>query len=67
MPLLAGDPDYLISHTLERWLRNGRHLNQKKRHIPVHGDIFNHCLELCAVGMSTVMLKKALIDRGRSV
>ncbi len=50
--------DYSLSHTRERWLRGGRHLNQKKRHLPRQGDIFSHCLELCAVGMSTVMLRK---------
>jgi len=60
--MLKDEPEYLISHTLERWLRNGRHLNQRKRHIPRHGEIFDHCLELCAVGMSTVMLKKSLIS-----
>lgn len=59
---MSRSPDYHISHTYERWLRRGRHLNQKKKHIPRHGDIFHHCLELCAVGMSTVMLKKQLFD-----
>lgn len=54
---------YLISHTLEKWLRRGKHLNQKKRHIPQHGNIFQQCLELCAVGMSTVMVRKELFAR----
>ncbi len=54
--------DFLISHTYERWLRNGQHLNQKKFHIPKHGDIFEHCLRLCAVGMSTVIAKRAFFD-----
>ncbi|WP_419175249.1 glycosyltransferase family 2 protein [Desulfosediminicola sp.] len=55
-------PDYLISHTREKWYRKGEHLNQKKKHIPRHGDIFSHCLELCAVGMSTVMVRRDLFD-----
>lgn len=54
------NPEYLISHTWEKWLRNGKHLNQKKKHIPRHGNIFDHCLELCAVGMSTVMVRRKL-------
>ena len=54
------NPDYLISHTREQWLRGGVHLNQKKKHIPRHGYIFGHCLQLCAVGMSTVMVRKEL-------
>ncbi|MDD3814474.1 MAG: glycosyltransferase family A protein [Desulfocapsaceae bacterium] len=53
-------PSYLISHTREQWLRGGVHLNQKKKHLPHHGDIFNHCLQLCTVGMSTVMVRKEL-------
>lgn len=57
---LKENPAYLISHTKEKWLRRGVHLNQKKIHIPRHGDIFAHCLLLCGVGMSTVMVKKEI-------
>ena len=61
--VLTENPEYLISHTKEKWLRRGIHLNQKKKHIPRHGNIFDHCLELCGVGMSTVMVKKSLFDQ----
>ncbi|TKB11173.1 glycosyltransferase family A protein [Desulforhopalus sp. IMCC35007] len=54
---------FQISHTKERWFRRGVHLNQKRKHIPRHGDIFCHCLELCAVGASTVMLRKELLEQ----
>jgi glycosyltransferase involved in cell wall biosynthesis len=57
---LKDKEEFFISHTKERWLRRGKHLNQKKIHIPKHGDIFAHCLRLCAVGMSTVMVRKTL-------
>jgi glycosyltransferase involved in cell wall biosynthesis len=56
------DPGALISYTREQWLREGVHLNQKKKHIPQHGDIFAHCLQLCAVGMSTVMVRRELFE-----
>lgn len=59
----AKNPEYLISHTKEKWLRRGKHLNQKKKHIPRHGEIFDHCLQLCAVGMSTVMVRKKLFEK----
>ncbi len=52
----------LISHTCEQWLRRGKHLNQKKIHQPRSGDIFDHSLQLCAVGMSTVMVRKEFFD-----
>jgi glycosyltransferase involved in cell wall biosynthesis len=55
-------PDMMISHTKERWLRRGQHLNQKKKHQPGNGNIFKHCLQLCAVGMSTVMARKELFE-----
>ncbi len=55
---LVGKPEIMIAHTKERWLRRGIHLNQKKIHQPGNGDIFKHCLQICAVGMSTVMVKK---------
>jgi glycosyltransferase involved in cell wall biosynthesis len=61
--VLTENPEYLISHTKEKWLRRGIYLNQKKKHIPRHGNIFDHCLELCGVGMSTVMVKKSLFDQ----
>ncbi len=60
---LKENPDYLISHTREKWLRRGVHLNQKRKHIPQHGDIFQHSLQLCAVGMSTVMVRKDLFSQ----
>ncbi|MCK5437636.1 MAG: glycosyltransferase [Desulfobulbaceae bacterium] len=56
-------PSFLISHTEEIWYRRGRLLNQKKKHHKSSGYIFARCLELCAVGMSTVMLRKELFDR----
>ena len=59
---LADHPQYWISHTREKWLRCGRYLNQKKKHIPRQGDIFAHCLQLCVVGMSTVMIKAELFE-----
>lgn len=59
---LAGS-GFLVSHTYEKWLRCGKHLNQKKIHIPRHGDIFDHCLRLCAVGMSTVMAHREFFSR----
>jgi len=54
---------YLISHTQEIWYRNGSILNQKIRHRKNSGDIFWQSLELCAVGMSTVMMRKEIFER----
>lgn len=56
-------PGYLISHTGEKWFRRGEHLNKKRKHLPKSGDVFFQCLELCAVGMSTVMVRRELFDQ----
>ncbi|MBU1006396.1 MAG: glycosyltransferase family 2 protein [Candidatus Omnitrophica bacterium] len=56
------NPDFQISHTNETWHKNGRLLNQKKKHKKCGGYIFDKCLSLCAVSMSTVMIKKEIFD-----
>jgi len=55
-------PQYLISHTRELWYRHGKRVNQKNKHTPPHGRIFSRCLEMCVVGMSTVMAHRQLFD-----
>ncbi|MHB1015227.1 MAG: glycosyltransferase family 2 protein, partial [Desulfurivibrionaceae bacterium] len=60
---MEAQPELLISHTQETWFRNGQHLNQKKRHSKEGGDLFARSLELCVVGMSTVMVRRELFDR----
>jgi glycosyltransferase involved in cell wall biosynthesis len=55
-------PSCLVSHTQELWYRQGIILNQKKKHRKESGDIFRRSLELCAVGMSTIMARRELFD-----
>ncbi len=57
------NPEYFISHTDEIWYKNGKLLNQKKKHKKSPGYIFDKCLSLCSVSMSTVMIKRELFDR----
>ncbi len=59
---MRDNPEFLVSHTQEKWLRRGKHLNQKKRHRKEGGDLFGRCLELCVVGMSTIMARRQLFD-----
>ncbi|MGB5686430.1 MAG: glycosyltransferase family A protein [Candidatus Electrothrix sp.] len=54
---------YLISHTREVWYRQGMRVNQKKKHTPPHGEIFNRALQMCVVGMSTIMVRRELFTR----
>ncbi len=57
------EPDYLVSHTRELWHRHGKRVNQRKKHLPPQGDIFCRSLEMCVVGMSTVMARRQLFER----
>jgi len=59
---LKKNSEFLISHTSERWMRQGKHLNRKKKHLQKHGDIFFQNLKLCAAGMSTVMVRKKIFN-----
>lgn len=56
------NPEYAISHTEEVWYRNGELLNQKQKHRKHHGYIFDKCLPMCAVSMSTVMARREIFD-----
>jgi glycosyltransferase involved in cell wall biosynthesis len=57
------DLEVLVSHTREKWYRSGVHLNQKKKHQPPDGSIFDHCLPLCCVGMSTVVIRPSFFAK----
>jgi glycosyltransferase involved in cell wall biosynthesis len=54
--------DYLICHTNETWYRDGKILNQGKKHEKRGGYIFQHCLPLCAISPSSVMINKQVFD-----
>ena len=56
------EPDFPISHTQELWFRRGELLPQKKKHRKHRGMIFDRCLPLCCVSLSTVVARKSLFD-----
>jgi len=60
--VLTENPEYLICHTNETWYRDGKILNQAKKHEKRGGHIFQHCLPLCAISPSSVMIHKKLFD-----
>lgn len=54
--------DAPLVYTNEIWLRNGKHLNQKKRHAKFSGWIYPHCLPLCIISPSSALIEKRLFD-----
>lgn len=57
---MQDNPDCLISHTQEIWYKNGKVLNQKEKHKKYSGFIFDRCIKMCAVGMSTMMVRRGI-------
>jgi len=55
--------DCMISYTNEQWIRNGRQVNQKKKHRKYSGNIFNRCVPLCIISPSSVMIRREVFDR----
>jgi glycosyltransferase involved in cell wall biosynthesis len=54
--------DYKICHTNELWIRNGKRVNQMKKHEKSGGLIFEKCLPLCIISPSSVMIQRSVFD-----
>lgn len=63
MAFLEQNPDYKICHTNEIWYRNGKHLNQKKKHRKFSGWILEQLLPLCIVSPSSVVIHREVFDK----
>jgi glycosyltransferase involved in cell wall biosynthesis len=59
---LQDQPDYKICHTNELWIRNGKRVNQMKKHEKSGGLIFEKCLPLCIISPSSVMIQRSVFD-----
>ncbi|MCG6899247.1 MAG: glycosyltransferase [Gammaproteobacteria bacterium] len=53
-------PEYKICHCDEIWIRNGLRVNPMKKHAKRGGNIFRHCLPLCVISPSAVMIQRDL-------
>jgi glycosyltransferase involved in cell wall biosynthesis len=60
---LKANKDYLICHTNEAWFRDGKFLNQGKKHEKRGGRLFQHCLPLCTISPSSVIINKQIFDK----
>lgn len=57
---LATNPEYRICHTEENWIRNGAQVDVPKKYAKTGGWIFAHCLPLCAMSPSTVLIHRSV-------
>ncbi len=60
---LQSIPSFRLCHTDEIWIRNGRRVNPMKKHRKYGGDIFEHCLPLCVISPSSVMIHKSIFKK----
>ncbi len=62
---LGTAPGISILHTDEIWIRRGVRVNPMKKHKKPDGWIFAHCLPLCVMSPSSVLIRKqVLLDAG---
>jgi len=59
---LKCNPGVQLCHTEEVWIRNGKRVNQMKKHAKKGGWIFQHCLPLCAISPSSVIIHRSLFE-----
>jgi len=55
-------PNTVLCHCDEHWIRNGKRVNPMNKHKKRGGDIFEHCLPLCAISPSATLIRRSLFD-----
>ncbi len=56
-------PDIRVVHTEERWYRQGRLLNPKKKHQKPDGEVYHRAVQLCCISISTAVVHREVFDR----
>ena len=52
-----------VVHTNELWVRDGVRVNQMRKHRKYGGSIFRHCLPLCVISPSSVMIHRRVFEQ----
>ena len=60
MNQLERNMQFQFSHTDEIWICNGRRVNPMKKHLKHGGWIFQHCLPLCVISPSSVIINQSI-------
>ncbi len=58
-----GGQSFDLCHCDEIWIRNGRRVNPRRRHAKEGGWIYQHCLPLCAISPSAVLIRRDVFER----
>lgn len=60
--ILQKNPEIKVCHTEEIWIRNGIRVNAMNKHKKTGGWIFKHCLPLCAMSPSSIMIHRSVFE-----
>lgn len=55
------NPDQILFHSDEIWIRDGRRVNPMRKHRKYGGRIFRHCLPLCVISPSAAVIEKSTL------
>ena len=56
-----GDPEQVLIHSDEIWIRRGVRVNPMHKHRKRGGWIFKHCLPLCAISPSAAVIRRSTL------
>ena len=59
---MKAHPECRACYTDEIWIRNGVRVNPKNKHRKYSGDIFRHCLPLCIISPSSIMMQASILE-----
>lgn len=62
MKFMENHTEALICYTEEVWIRKGVRVNPMKKHRKYSGMIFEHCLPLCIISPSSVLIARRLLE-----
>jgi len=62
MEALKKEPRFKVCYTEEVWIRNGKFVNPRKRHKKYSGWIYLHCLPLCIISPSSVLIHRSVFE-----
>lgn len=62
MDWMQAHPECPASYTDEIWIRNGVRVNPKNKHRKYSGEIFRHCLPLCIISPSSIMMRASVLE-----
>jgi glycosyltransferase involved in cell wall biosynthesis len=57
---MLAESQLLVCHTQEIWIRNAKRVNQMNKHQKRGGWIFEHCLPMCAMSPSSIIIHNSV-------